>query len=122
MKAYLNKIITEGIRLKQKKHKGIIEFRKFKKIGKVKDKYKEKVTRFLEIPQEIVGDASRLSVVENKMVFLEGKNKIEDYYSHFIKIKTSKHTIIIDGKNMELKGMEDRELVIEGDILNISFN
>ncbi len=108
--------------MNSKKHKGIINFRKMKKIGKIKDKYKEKVTRFLEIPQELVGDGTRMSIVENKMIFLEGKNKIEDYYSHFIKVKTGKHIIIIDGKNMEIRGMEDSELVIEGDILTISFN
>lgn len=108
--------------MKPKKHNGIIDFKKIKKVGKLKDKYKEKVTKFLEIPQELVGDGTRISIVENKMIFLEGKNKIEDYYSHFIKIKTSKYTIIIDGKNMEIKGMESNELVIEGDILTISFN
>lgn len=108
--------------MKTKKHRGIIDINKIKKIGKVKDKYKERITKFLEIPQELVGDGTRLSVVENKMIFLEGKNKIEDYYSHFIKIKTSNHTIIIDGKNMEIKGMEDSELVIEGDIITISYN
>lgn len=108
--------------MKVRKHKGIIDFKKFKKVGKIKDKYKERITRFLEIPQELVGNGTRMSIVENQMVFLEGKNKIEDYYSHFIKIKTSNHTIIIDGKNMEIKGMEDTELVIEGDILTISFN
>lgn len=108
--------------MKTRKHREIIDFKKVKKIGKIKDKYKEKVTRFLEIPQELVGDGTRLSIVDNTMVLLEGKNKIEDYYSHFIKIKTSKNTIIIDGKNMEIKGMEDSELVIEGNILTISFN
>lgn len=108
--------------MKAKKHKGIVNFKSIKRMGKIKDKYKEKVTRFLELPQELVGDGIRMSIVENKMVFLEGKNKIEDYYSHFIKIKTGKYTIIIDGKNMEIKGMEDSELVIEGDILSISFN
>lgn len=118
----MNRIISEEVQMKAKKHKGIVDFKKIKRIGKVKDKYKERITRFLEIPQELVGDGTRMSIVENKMVFLEGKNKIEDYYSHFIKIKTGRHTIIIDGKNMEIKGMEDSELVIEGDILTISFN
>ncbi len=108
--------------MKSKKHKGIINIGKLKKVGRIKDKYKERVTKFLEIPQELVGDGTRLSVVENKMIYLEGKNKIEDYYNHFIKIKTSNHTIIIDGKNMEIRGMEDSELVIEGDIITISFN
>lgn len=108
--------------MKARKHKEIVNFRKVKKIAKIKDKYKERITRFLEIPQELVGDGTRISIVENKMVFLEGKNKIEDYYSHFIKIKTGRQTIIIDGKNMEIKGMEESELVIEGDILTISFN
>ena len=118
----LNRIISEEDQMKLKKHKSLINIKKIKKVEKIKDKYKQKITRFLEIPQELVGNSTRLSVVENKMIFLEGKNKIEDYYSHFIKIKTSNHTIMIDGKNMEIRGMEDSELVIEGDIITISFN
>ena len=39
-----------------------------------------------------------------------------------IKKKTKKVTITLDGKKMEIKEISDKELVIEGEILNISYN
>ncbi|MBR5227806.1 MAG: hypothetical protein IKV94_04120 [Clostridia bacterium] len=108
--------------MKIKKHKSFINLNRLKRINDKKEKYKEKIARFLEIPTEIIGDNTRLSMVENKMLYFEGKNKIEDYYSHFIKIKTNKNTIIIDGKNMVIKEMGDNELVIEGEIFCINYN
>lgn len=108
--------------MKVKKHKGIVNINKLKKIGKIKDKYKEKLAAFLEIPQELIGDNTRISVVDNKAIYFEGNNKIEDYYEHYIKIKTKRKTVIVDGKNMVIREMGDNELVIEGDISGINFN
>lgn len=108
--------------MKTKKHKGIVNINKLKKITKIKDKYKEKVAAFLEIPQELIGDTTRISIVDNKAIYLEGSNKIEDYYEHYIKIKTKKKMVIVDGKNMVIREMGDNELVIEGNISGISFN
>lgn len=105
-----------------KKHKGIVNFKKIKKLGNIRDKYKEKVTHFLELPQEVIGENTRISVVDNRLIYLEGRNKIEDYYEHYIRIKTSKNTIVIDGKDMIIQGMEDNELVVEGKIFSISYN
>lgn len=102
-----------------KRHKEPV---KMSGLGRIKEKYKDKVSELLEIPVEIMGDSTRISMVENKIIYFEGNNKIEDYYSHFIKIKTYKNTIIIDGKNMVIKGMGDKELVIEGEIMSISYN
>lgn len=108
--------------MKVKKHKPIVSINKIKKISRINDKYRDKVTSFLEIPQELIGDNTRISIVDNKMIYLEGNNKIEDYYEHYIKIKTKKKTVIVDGKNMLIREMGDDELVIEGEVFNINFN
>jgi len=108
--------------MKTKKHKGIVNIKKIKKIGTIKEKYKERVASFLEIPQELIGDNTRISIVDNKAIYIEGSNKIEDYYEHYIKIKTKKKIIIVDGKNMVIREMGDNELVIEGNITGINFN
>jgi len=36
--------------------------------------------------------------------------------------KTKKVIITLDGKNMEIKEISDSELVIEGEIYNVSYN
>lgn len=75
----------------------------------------------LSYPTDLIGQSTRMAIVDNKYVLIEGKNKIEDYYTHYIKIKTSLTTIIIDGKNLNIKNLSSDELLIEGDILNVTY-
>lgn len=108
--------------MKVKKHKGYINVRKIKKVNSSKEKMVDRIADFLEMPEELVGDNTKITLVDNKYLYLEGKNQIMDYYDHYIKVKTKKVTITIDGKNLEIKEINDNELVIEGELVNISYN
>lgn len=108
--------------MKVKKHKSFINIKKVKKGNSNKEKMVDRIASFLEMPEELVGDNTKITLVDNKYLYLEGKNNIVDYYDHYIKIKTKKVTISIDGKKMEIKEIGDNELVIEGEILNVSYN
>lgn len=105
-----------------KKHKSIINIRKVKKANINKEKMVDRIANFLEMPEELVGDNTKITLVDNKYLYLEGVNKIIDYYDHYIKIKTKKVTISLDGKKMEIKEISDKELVVEGQILTISYD
>lgn len=108
--------------MKIKKHKPFISINKIKKINNEKEKMAQKIAGFLEMPEEVVGDNTKITLVDDKYLYLEGYNKIEDYYDHYIKIKTKKVTIILDGKKMNIREISDLELVVEGEIKNISYN
>ena len=108
--------------MKIKKHKSNLNV---KKIGKKNDKKKkmtQKIADFLEMPQELLSTNSKITLIDNKYFYLESNNQIVDYYNHYIRIKTSSVTITLDGKNMEIKEISDKELVIEGEILNVSLS
>lgn len=108
--------------MKIKKHKTDIKINKFKKARENKDKVVDKIAEFLEMPEEIRKGSIKTTVVDNTCFYLEGENQIMDYYNHYIKVKTNKGIITLDGKNMEIKDISEKELVIEGEILNISYN
>lgn len=108
--------------MKVKKHKPFINIRKVKKIEKNKERMVNRIADFLEMPEEIIGNNTKITLVDNKYLYLEGNNQIIDYYNHYIKIKTKKVIITLDGKRMEIKEINDNELVIEGEFLNISYN
>ena len=108
--------------MKIKKHKSLISVRKLKKQNQNREKMVDRIADFLEMPEELVGDNTKITLVDNKYLYLEGKNQIIDYYDHYIKVKTKKVTITLDGKKMEIKELSDNELVIEGELLNISYN
>lgn len=108
--------------MKVKKHKPFININKIKKSRESKEKMVNRIADFLEMPEELVGDNTKITLVDNKYLYLEGRNQIIDYYDHYIKVKTKKVTITLDGKKMEIKEINDNELVIEGELINISYN
>lgn len=108
--------------MRKNKHKSNVNIRKLKRINYAKEKMKDKISDFLEMPREINKNNSKITLVNNNYLYLEGNNKIEDYYEHYIKIKTDLHVIVIDGKKMEIKDIDDKELMIEGIINNISYS
>lgn len=108
--------------VKVKKHKAVVNIKKIKKARDTREKMVDRIADFLEMPGELVGDNTKITLVDNRYLYLEGKNQIIDYYDHYIKVKTKKVTITLDGKKMEIKEINDNELVIEGEILNISYN
>ena len=108
--------------MKVKKHKPLVNIRKIKKVKECKEKMVDRIATFLEMPGELVGDNTKITLVDNRYLYLEGNNQIIDYYDHYIKIKTKRVTISLDGRKMEIKEINDNELVVEGEILNISYN
>ncbi len=108
--------------MKVKKHKSLMNIKRIKKAREAKEKMVDRIADFLEMPEELVGNNTKITLVDNKYLYLEGKNQIVDYYDHYIKIKTKKVTITLDGRKMEIKEINDNELVIEGELLNISYN
>ena len=108
--------------VKVKKHKSFVNIKRIKKARECKEKVVDRIAGFLEIPEELVGDNTKITLIDNKYLYLEGKNQIVDYYDHYIKIKTKKVTITLDGRKMEIKEINDNELLVEGELLNISYN
>ena len=108
--------------MKIKKHKSCINLKSLKKANENKEKIINKITEFLEMPEEIKKNSVKVTVVDNKYFYLEGTNQIMDYFNHYIKIKTNRNIITLDGKNMEIKDISSMELVIQGEIFNISYN
>lgn len=85
------------------------------------DSIKDKITNFLELPKEMLGGYTKISIIDNNYLLLEGSSKIEDYTETYIKLKTDKNIIIIEGKKLDIREMSKDELIIEGKITNISY-
>ncbi len=86
-------------------------------ISNAKDKFSE----FLEIPQEIVSNYTKVTSIEDTDVLIEGYKKIVDYYDNYIKIKTNNMYLVVDGSNLDIKEITDSELVISGKIYSLNY-
>lgn len=87
------------------------------KISSAKENFLDK----LNIPEELVYDYSKITMVENSQLMIEGYNNIVDYYDNYIKIQAKNVYVIIDGKELKIDEINDSELLISGDINNIGF-
>ena len=107
--------------MKVKKHKVKLSLRRLRKASEFKEDMVSKISEFLEIPGELVGNNTKITLVANRYLYLEGKYKIADYYNYYIRIITEKYAINLSGKDLEIKEMKDIELVIEGAIESLEY-
>lgn len=82
---------------------------------------KERISDFLELPKEIILKSTKITIIEDNNILIEGYQNIVDYFDNYIKIKANNMFIIIDGMNLDIKEITDFELVIDGKIYSINY-
>lgn len=88
-----------------------------KKITDVKINFFKK----LNLPDEITYSLTKITMLENNEIYIEGKNKIVDYYSNYIKVQLDNLFILIMGKNLEIGDISDEDVLISGEISSIEY-
>jgi len=73
---------------------------------------KDKVTKMLEIPDEVVSDRPKITSVGRKEVFVTNE---------IVRINSNYGIITITGENMKIKEITCDDIVIVGDIGNIDY-
>ena len=102
----------------KKKGKKMLKKINFKnKVSVAKEKFLEK----LNLPDELVYNYAKITMIENKEILIEGSNNIVDYYDNYIKIQTKNVYIILDGRNLNINEINDNELLISGIITNVGY-
>lgn len=91
------------------------------KIKKVTSDAKDRFANFFELPEEVVKKTTKVTIISNDNVLIEGYDKIADYLENYIKIKCNNLDIILDGINLNIKEVTDEDLVITGQIYSINY-
>lgn len=86
-----------------------------------KDKLLDNFSEFFELPKELVTSSTKITVIENKRVLIEGYKQVMDYYENYIKVKTNNNEVVIDGKNLDIKEITDSTLIINGVIYSLNY-
>lgn len=100
--------------------------KKKKKIEKRKEKkdsvsIKDKVTKMLEIPDEVASDRPKITTVGRKEVFVENYKGIIEFTNEKVRINSNHGIITITGGNMKIKEITSEDIIIVGDIGNIDY-
>jgi sporulation protein YqfC len=97
-----------------------------KKQGRRKEKkdsvtIKEKVSKLLEIPDEVATDRPKITTMGRKEVFVENYKGIIEFTNEIVRINSNHGVITITGHNMKIKEITCDDIIIVGDIENIDY-
>lgn len=85
------------------------------------NKFIDNFSDFFELPKELVTSLTKVTMIENKKVLIEGYKQVMDYYDNYIKIKTNNNELVVDGKNLDIKEITDTTLIIQGCIYSLNY-
>lgn len=82
---------------------------------------KEKFTRMLELPREIVLDVPKITMIGNNYMVVENYKGVMEYDDVKIRLNTGKGIIVIEGKKLSIKEITSEEIYVEGNVANVQF-
>jgi sporulation protein YqfC len=88
-----------------------------KNISNARDKF----SSFIDLPSEVASNTTKITMIEDKDIMIEGYKQIIDYYDNYIKIKAQNIDIVVDGEELDIKEITDFELVIGGKIYSVNY-
>ena len=91
------------------------------KRGKELKKRFNKINEFLEIPEEVITDKPKITILGFEELVIENYKNILEYEEVFIKVNTYIGAINITGFNLKLIQMNAEDLMITGTIDSIDF-
>ena len=80
-----------------------------------------KVSKFLEIPREVLSNIPKITITGFNEVLIENFKGILEYEDFFVRISTEIGNLNINGFNLKLNQMTDNDIFISGKIENIDF-
>ena len=80
-----------------------------------------KINRALEMPEEVISEVPKLTIMQFKEVLIENYKAILEYQDFYIRIKTNIGIININGYSLSLEEMTSDDIMVKGKIESIDF-
>jgi sporulation protein YqfC len=75
----------------------------------------------LEIPQDIVLDMPRITMLGNKQLLVENHKGIIEYTPSLVRINLNQGELTIDGSNLVLGNLQTEQILVEGIIAGVKY-
>lgn len=82
---------------------------------------KKNLAEILELPQDIILDIPKITMVGNLQIYIENHKGIIEYTKNRIRINTKSGVLRIIGENLLLKNIIVEEIIIIGEIQQVEF-
>ncbi|CQR73917.1 YabP family protein [Sporomusa ovata DSM 2662] len=76
----------------------------------------------LEIPQDIVMDLPRITMLGNKQLLVENHKGIIEYTPSLVRIKLSQGELFIYGQMLTLGNLQAEQILVEGVVQKVNYD
>lgn len=92
--------------------------------GSLVDKKRQwqRLAGLLEIPQDIILDLPRITMLGNKQLLVENHKGIIEYTPAVVRINLNQGELIIRGQNMVLGNLQTEQILVEGTVEEIKYD
>ena len=82
----------------------------------------QSLARRLDIPQDIVLDLPRITMLGNKQILVENHKGIIEYTSQLVRISLSQGELTIIGSGLMLGNLQQEQILVEGEIREVRYD
>jgi sporulation protein YqfC len=87
-----------------------------------KNKQWQRLAGILEIPQDIIMDLPRITMLGNKQLLIENHKGIIEYTPSLVRIKLNKGELIVTGNNLMLGNLQIEQILVEGTVGEVKYD
>lgn len=82
----------------------------------------QSLARRLDIPQDIVLDLPRITMLGNKQILIENHKGIIEYTSQLVRISLSQGELTVIGAGLMLGNLQQEQILVEGEIREVRYD
>ncbi|GMB00824.1 sporulation protein YqfC [Pelosinus sp. IPA-1] len=87
-----------------------------------KNRHLQRLAGILEIPQDIVLDLPRITMLGNKQLLVENHKGIIEYTPSLVRINLEQGELIIHGKSLVLSNLQIEQILVEGTVGEVKYD
>ena len=80
---------------------------------------KNRIENFLELPQEIISEVPKVTLIGFNQILVENYKGIIEYDENYIRLSTSIGNVIIQGMDLNLNQITTDDIEVKGKIVSI---
>ncbi len=88
----------------------------------IKNRFKSKISDYLELPGDIILDLPKIVLVGNLQVFIENHRGIQEYNPRHVRVVVNDKVVEVTGENLTLRNILPDEICVEGRIVTLTFH
>ncbi|WP_177504934.1 sporulation protein YqfC [Anaerosinus sp.] len=81
-----------------------------------------KLVKAFEIPEDVMGDLSRLTMLGNKQLLIENHRGIIEYTPTYIRLNLVDGILVIKGTHLVLGNLQLEQILVEGKVGEIHYD